>query len=259
MYMCNITALKEFLIDRDCQGDKPRFMTESTAVSPESGNLEERWYLPVNDVEGEYYLEMLEQLKKHQFIPQDSTLNDYDYLFYNNQRYRELAGNKNAEKERINNILCKAEDLAKRMELHGILIKYPNVEKWKLTQGFIDFVEIDCHIMSKYPAADLFKEIESGHEYITFVLIPRYLGGQRIDAMKRAKMPHWKADVDAIIHDIGPVYKEAGRIVTDYMNYDEGYDELVNMAKIVSMILYPMGFTFKNGVPSFSIHKQNSK
>jgi hypothetical protein len=69
------------MIDRNCQGEKPRFMTESTAINPETGEPEDRWYLPINGPGGKYYQEMLVMLKKQQFVPDDSTLEDYDFLF----------------------------------------------------------------------------------------------------------------------------------------------------------------------------------
>jgi hypothetical protein len=81
MYVANIHALKEFMMDRNCQGEKPRFMTESTAINPETGGPEDRWYLPINGPGGKYYQEMLDTLKKQQFIPDNSTLEDYDFLF----------------------------------------------------------------------------------------------------------------------------------------------------------------------------------
>jgi hypothetical protein len=79
LYLANIHALKEFLIDRDCKGEKPRLMVESPYTPPETGIPEDRVYLPYNIPE--YHQEMLDMLKKQQLVPQDATVENHDFLF----------------------------------------------------------------------------------------------------------------------------------------------------------------------------------
>src|SRR5919202_5324705 len=79
IYMANIHQLKEFLIDENCEGQKPRLMVESPYTDPNTGLIEDRIYMPYN--EPEYHQHMLDMLKKQQLIPDNSKLNDYDFLF----------------------------------------------------------------------------------------------------------------------------------------------------------------------------------
>jgi hypothetical protein len=65
-------------------------------------------------------------------------------------------------------------------------------------------------------------------------------------------MPDWKRNVDTIEHNIGAVYDEATKIANHYLDSDEGMIELIHMGQIVAMNLYSIGFTFKDGIPSFS-------
>jgi hypothetical protein len=81
LYLANIHALKEFLIDRDYKGEKPRIMVESPYTPPETGIPEDRVYLAYNIPE--YHQEMLDMLKKQQLVPDDSTIEDYAFLFNN--------------------------------------------------------------------------------------------------------------------------------------------------------------------------------
>ena len=81
LYLANIHALRTFLVDRDCQGEKPRLMVESPYTPPETGIPEDRIYLPYN--EPKYHQDMLDMLKKQQLIPDDSTIEDYAFLFNN--------------------------------------------------------------------------------------------------------------------------------------------------------------------------------
>jgi hypothetical protein len=79
IYMANIHQLKEFLIDSNCEGQKPRLMVESPYTDPNTGLIEDRIYMPYN--EPKYHQHMLDMLKKQQLIPDDSKLDDYDFLF----------------------------------------------------------------------------------------------------------------------------------------------------------------------------------
>src|SRR5919199_339969 len=79
IYMANIHQLKEFLIDRNCEGQKPRLMVESPYTDPNTGLIEDRIYMPYN--EPKYHQHMLDILKKQQLIPDDGKLDDYDFLF----------------------------------------------------------------------------------------------------------------------------------------------------------------------------------
>jgi|SRR5919197_5353006 hypothetical protein len=75
----NVKQLKEFLIDRDCQGKKPELMVHSPYMDPESGITDDRVYLPYNIPE--YHQVILDMMKKQQLVPDDSKIDDYDYLF----------------------------------------------------------------------------------------------------------------------------------------------------------------------------------
>jgi hypothetical protein len=77
--MANIHALNEFLINGKCEGQKPRLIVESPYTDPKTGLIEDRIYMPYN--EPKYHQHMLDMLKKQQLIPDDSKLNDYDFLF----------------------------------------------------------------------------------------------------------------------------------------------------------------------------------
>jgi hypothetical protein len=79
IYMANIHQLKEFVIDRNCEGEKPRLMVESPYTDPNTGLIEDRIYMPYN--EPMYHQHMLDMLKKQQLVPDDSKLDDYDFLF----------------------------------------------------------------------------------------------------------------------------------------------------------------------------------
>jgi hypothetical protein len=79
IYMANIYQLKEFLIDRNCEGQKPRLMVESPYSDPKTGLIEDRIYMPYN--EPTYHQHILDMLKKQQLIPDDTKLDDYDFLF----------------------------------------------------------------------------------------------------------------------------------------------------------------------------------
>jgi hypothetical protein len=79
IYMANIHALNEFLIDGNCEGQKPRLIVESPYTDPKTGLIEDRIYMPYN--EPKYHQHMLDMLKKQQLIPDDGKLDDYDFLF----------------------------------------------------------------------------------------------------------------------------------------------------------------------------------
>jgi hypothetical protein len=79
IYMANTHQLKEFVMDRNCEGEKPRLMVESPYTDPNTGLIEDRIYMPYN--EPMYHQHMLDMLKKQQLVPYDSKLDDYDFLF----------------------------------------------------------------------------------------------------------------------------------------------------------------------------------
>ena len=56
-------------------------MVESPHTDPLTGDTDDVLYMPINGPGGKYYQEMLDMLKRQQFIPDDSTLEDYDFLF----------------------------------------------------------------------------------------------------------------------------------------------------------------------------------
>jgi hypothetical protein len=79
LYMANIHALKVFLIDRNCEGEKPRLIVESAYTDAKIGIPEDRIYLPYN--EPKYHQDMLDMLKKQQLVPDDGKISDYAFLF----------------------------------------------------------------------------------------------------------------------------------------------------------------------------------
>lgn len=78
LYLVNIRALKEFLVDREGKGKKPELIVASPYTPPETGIPEDRVYLPKPT---EYHQETLDMLKKQQLVEQDATVEDYDFLF----------------------------------------------------------------------------------------------------------------------------------------------------------------------------------
>ena len=69
IYMANIITLREYLIDRNCQGERPKLIVASPYTDPETGLIEDRVYMPT---EPKYNQEILDMLKKQQLIPDDS-------------------------------------------------------------------------------------------------------------------------------------------------------------------------------------------
>lgn len=77
IYAVNVRHLKDFLIDRNGKGEKPDLIVESPYTDPRTGLIEDRGYMPN---EPKYNQEILDMLKKQQLIPEDSTIDDYDFL-----------------------------------------------------------------------------------------------------------------------------------------------------------------------------------
>lgn len=77
IYLSNIHELKEFLIDRKCQGRKPGIIVESPHTDPTTGMMQDVFYMPN---EAKYNQEILDMLKKQEIIPDDSTQDDYDFI-----------------------------------------------------------------------------------------------------------------------------------------------------------------------------------
>jgi hypothetical protein len=48
--LANIHSLIEFLVDRDCKGEKPRWVVESAYTPPETGIPKDRVYMPQNSM-----------------------------------------------------------------------------------------------------------------------------------------------------------------------------------------------------------------
>jgi hypothetical protein len=89
LYLANIRALKEFLVDRDCKGEKPKLVVESPYEVPETGITEDRIFMPRSN---EYNQDKLDMLKKQLLIPDDnsSTISDYSFLFeFNDDKKQE--------------------------------------------------------------------------------------------------------------------------------------------------------------------------
>ena len=83
LYKANIENLKEFLVDRKGQGEKPRLIVSTAYKNPKTGKLGDVLYKPDNTPENHQVI--LEELKKQQFIPDDSTISDYQFLFSNEE------------------------------------------------------------------------------------------------------------------------------------------------------------------------------
>ena len=73
--LTNIHSLIEFLGDRDCKGEKPRWLVESAYTPPETGIPEDRVYMPLNVTE--YHQDMLDMLKKQELVQSDATIEEY--------------------------------------------------------------------------------------------------------------------------------------------------------------------------------------
>jgi hypothetical protein len=77
--MANIHVLKEYLIDRNCQGEKPELVVEWSYTDPETGLTEDRAYLAYNEPKN--HQNILDMLKRQQLVTDDATIDDYDFLF----------------------------------------------------------------------------------------------------------------------------------------------------------------------------------
>ena len=77
IYKGNINTLREYLIDRNCQGERPKLIVESPYTNPKTGETDDVIYMPT---EPKYNQTILDMLKKQQLIPEDSTKDDYDFL-----------------------------------------------------------------------------------------------------------------------------------------------------------------------------------
>ena len=77
IYMSNVNELKEFLIDRNSKGERPNLIISAPVTNPETKLMEDRYFMPQDP---EYNQEVLDSLKKSRIIPEDSTVNDYDFI-----------------------------------------------------------------------------------------------------------------------------------------------------------------------------------
>jgi hypothetical protein len=73
--LANNHSLIEFLVDRDCKGEKPRWLVQSAYTPLETGIPEDRVYMPLNLTE--YHQDMLAMLKKQELVPSDATIEEY--------------------------------------------------------------------------------------------------------------------------------------------------------------------------------------
>ena len=82
IYQRIIDALVDFAINRKFEGPKPRWIVSSSA-SPstlETKGTEDRLYLPDNKPKNHQI--MFDALKNYDIVPEDSDINQYDFLFY---------------------------------------------------------------------------------------------------------------------------------------------------------------------------------
>jgi hypothetical protein len=79
IYIANIHTLKEFLVDRNCEGEKPRIIVESPYTRPGSDHPVDVMYMPHNIPEKHQVI--LDMLKKQELVPPDATIESYDFLF----------------------------------------------------------------------------------------------------------------------------------------------------------------------------------
>jgi hypothetical protein len=81
IYQRIIDALVDFAINRKFEGPKPRWIVSSSA-SPstlETKGTEDRLYMPNNEPKNHQI--MFDALKNYDIVPEDSDINQYDFLF----------------------------------------------------------------------------------------------------------------------------------------------------------------------------------
>ncbi|HEY7570595.1 MAG TPA: hypothetical protein VH796_04420 [Nitrososphaeraceae archaeon] len=78
LYLCVIKSLKEFLIERNCEGKKPEIIV-SSPYETDYGTTEDRVYLPYNEPKNRQV--MFDTLKQYQIITDNAVIDDYSFLF----------------------------------------------------------------------------------------------------------------------------------------------------------------------------------
>jgi hypothetical protein len=78
MYFSTIQQLKEFLVDKRCEGKKPEILV-SSAYETEYGTTEDRVYLPYNEPKNHQVI--LDTIKQYKMVPENATISDYSFLF----------------------------------------------------------------------------------------------------------------------------------------------------------------------------------
>jgi hypothetical protein len=74
----NINELKDFLVDKNGKGEKPRLIVSAPVINPRNKIMEDRFFMPRPS---EYNQEKLDWLKKHQLVSDYAIIQDYDFLF----------------------------------------------------------------------------------------------------------------------------------------------------------------------------------
>lgn len=74
-----IDVLKQFVIDRNFEGKKPEWLVSSAHTRLETGHTDDVIYLPRNEPKNHQV--MFDILKNYGIVPEDSHINDYDFLF----------------------------------------------------------------------------------------------------------------------------------------------------------------------------------
>jgi hypothetical protein len=79
VYDAIIDVLKQFVIDRNFEGKKPEWLVSSVHTRLETGHTDDVIYLPRNEPKNHQV--MFDTLKNYDIVPEDSQINDYDFLF----------------------------------------------------------------------------------------------------------------------------------------------------------------------------------
>ena len=79
VYAAIIDVLKQFVIDRNFEGKKPEWLVSSAHTRLEAGHTDDVIYLPRNEPKNHQV--MFDTLKNYGIVPENSKINDYDFLF----------------------------------------------------------------------------------------------------------------------------------------------------------------------------------
>ena len=79
VYAAIIYVLKQFTIDRNFEGKKPEWLVSSAHTRQETSHTNDVIYLPHNEPKNHQV--MFDTLKNYGVVPEDSQINDYDFLF----------------------------------------------------------------------------------------------------------------------------------------------------------------------------------